>query len=336
MEAVPLKRLLDRQETELLLAQFARLFAAEIEMGIVDVQGRWVAAYPGSSGPSFPAQSVCEAGCLEQPAGVRVLPIVVEQATYGALCAGPIDDRVGEIAIELLVQVLGMFVQRALVQKSLAGETLDRYREINLLYRAHETIGSSLDLDDVVEQVLQESTRIIKAHGGVVLLPDPFSDRLAVRGWAGIDVGQAEEALIDQAFSEKVFHVGRPGILNNLHRHVRTSDAGRIQLGSLLSAPLKDATHVIGVVTLGRTQEGAMFTAGDEKLLMALASQAAVAIANAREVEARERKLRQQIEALRIEIDESKKQREVFAITESEYFAYLKENAQKMRAEFDI
>ena len=84
------------------------------------------------------------------------------------------------------------------------------------------------------------------------------------------------------------------------------------------------------------TRKEAMFTAGDQKLLAALASQAGIAIANAREVEARERRLKQQIKALRIKIDETKKQREVNAVTEKEWFAHLQENARQMRAEFDI
>jgi hypothetical protein len=45
--------------------------------------------------------------------------------------------------------------------------------------------------------------------------------------------------------------------------------------------------------------------------------------------------LRQRIEDLRIQIDEVKKQKEVFAVTNTEYFARLEENARQMRSEFD-
>lgn len=51
----------------------------------------------------------------------------------------------------------------------------------------------------------------------------------------------------------------------------------------------------------------------------------------AREVIAREQALRQQVQALRIEIDEAKKAREVAEITESDYFRQLKERAQALR-----
>jgi HAMP domain-containing protein len=50
-----------------------------------------------------------------------------------------------------------------------------------------------------------------------------------------------------------------------------------------------------------------------------------------REVRAREQKLRQQVQALRIEIDDSKKARQVAEITESEYFKSLRDQAAKLR-----
>lgn len=51
----------------------------------------------------------------------------------------------------------------------------------------------------------------------------------------------------------------------------------------------------------------------------------------AQEVAAREQALKQQVQALRIEIDQSKKAHEVAQITESDYFRKLKERAQLLR-----
>ncbi len=51
----------------------------------------------------------------------------------------------------------------------------------------------------------------------------------------------------------------------------------------------------------------------------------------AQEVYAREQSLKQQVQALRIQIDEAKKVREVAEITESDYFRTLKERAQQLR-----
>jgi CheY-like chemotaxis protein len=51
----------------------------------------------------------------------------------------------------------------------------------------------------------------------------------------------------------------------------------------------------------------------------------------AREVAAREQSLRQQVQELRIQIDEVKKAREVAEITETDYFRTLHERAQQLR-----
>jgi len=50
------------------------------------------------------------------------------------------------------------------------------------------------------------------------------------------------------------------------------------------------------------------------------------------EVQAREQHLRQQVEALRIEIDETKKELQVAEITESDYFHHLQEKAEEFRS----
>ena len=51
----------------------------------------------------------------------------------------------------------------------------------------------------------------------------------------------------------------------------------------------------------------------------------------AREVHAREQRLQQQLQELRIEVDEAKKARQVAEITETEYFRELRQRARKLR-----
>src|SRR5207249_9657301 len=52
----------------------------------------------------------------------------------------------------------------------------------------------------------------------------------------------------------------------------------------------------------------------------------------AREVYAREQRLKQQVEALRVEIDQAAREREVAEITETEYFQQLEQRAGELRA----
>ena len=50
------------------------------------------------------------------------------------------------------------------------------------------------------------------------------------------------------------------------------------------------------------------------------------------EVQAREQRLRQEVQQLRIEIAEARKQRQVEEITDTEYFQTLRQRAQSLRA----
>jgi DNA-binding response OmpR family regulator len=52
----------------------------------------------------------------------------------------------------------------------------------------------------------------------------------------------------------------------------------------------------------------------------------------AREVSTREQRLRQEVQALRIEIDQTRKARQVAEVTESDYFRRLQQEAQTLRA----
>jgi len=52
----------------------------------------------------------------------------------------------------------------------------------------------------------------------------------------------------------------------------------------------------------------------------------------ARDFRAREELLRQEVECLRIEIDEAKRQREVHEVVEMDYFQHLQERARQLRA----
>ena len=332
MKAIPLRRLLDKRQVGALLEIAARLSASPVTLGLADARGKWLAMYPAAPADDPLVQRACDTEKAVSDERATAVPLTVEDQLYGILYCSPS----AQVVSETLVQALEMLIQGALTQKSLARETLDRYREINLLYRVHETIGSLLELSQVIRRVLEESIRIIKADGGSALLSNDLTGQLDTRNSVGLDVATAEETLLGRAFSDRAFYAGKPGILNDIERYVRPHDPQGVQLVSLLAAPLKANEKVLGVITLGRTRTGSMFTAGDQKLLTALASQAGIAVANAREVEAREQRLRQQIEALRIEIDEKRKQREVYAITESEYFAHLQEDARQMRAEFDI
>ena len=153
--------------------------------------------------------------------------------------------------------------------RDLARETLERYREINLLYRASETLGASLDAQEVPRLLLDEAQRVMPSDNAIVLVGDAAADE----GWTS--------AL---SLIESVRVTGRPDYTD-----------------SALCVPIRAGDRALGVVVLRRDGGRSSFNAGDEKLLLGLASQAGVALERARlhEHETRRIQLEQELDVAR-------------------------------------
>jgi signal transduction histidine kinase len=164
-------------------------------------------------------------------------------------------------------------------------------RDLGLLYRVSQTLNATLDLWRVNERLVKAITDTIGAQGssvwvwdadrsGLVCLaafPDPDHNVVNVRLSAG------------EGVAGWVAHHGESTIVPDCSRDPRYSPAVDDKVGfgvtSLLAVPLKLRDEVIGVLEAVNKREGE-FDARDCALLETLASSAAIAIENARLVEA--------------------------------------------------
>lgn len=205
-------------------------------------------------------------------------PLTVDGQGVGALVArGTGLSRDGSVQrVQFLHRSLSLILVRAAESRSLARETLERYREINLLYNIGETISASLDPDEVPDLVMAEATRVIQANGGVVLLLNDDRHLTIQSGFGAAEFGQAlfdgTRELLDQALKTGDAHIWTADQL----------DCCESTITSVLAAPLKGREEILGFVLLGRELDRPIFSADDVKLLTALASQAAIAVENAR------------------------------------------------------
>lgn len=210
---------------------------------------------------------------------------------------GPETDGSGAAADGLvrgLHRSLTVLVRELLDKKDLARETLERYREINLLYRAGVTIGACLDAAEVPRLVLSESERVIPSTAGLVLAAgvtdaDDWPGS-AVRG-APDDVGALRRETA--GLIRSVAGSGRADIA--------TWPDGSGRFGSAMCAPVVAGASTLGMIVLGRSSAMPVFTAGDEKLLVGLATQAGVALERAwlHERETRRQRLDQELAVAR-------------------------------------
>ncbi len=168
-------------------------------------------------------------------------------------------------------------------------ELSERYEEINLLYSISETLGSILRLDDAARVILGEVCDVLGARRGALWTYDEERDVLHLTASVG------EEGLMGplrtddpDAVTAQVFREGRSMIVTREGAPTETLQG--VDLGeadSFLSVPIRYSPpagepRTVGVINLIGRRHGGRFTASDQKLLSAIASQVGAALENNR------------------------------------------------------
>ena len=155
-----------------------------------------------------------------------------------------------------------------------------------LLYHVSQTFTSSLDLDTVLNRVMDEVIAVTSAERGFVMLRDEDGS-LAFRVARGMDHSMIDhpEFQISRGVVEQVAQEGQPMLTSDAQRDERWSKRlSVIGLGlrSILCVPLKSQDQVSGVIYVDNRLQAGIFVPDDLDLLASIASNAAIAIENAR------------------------------------------------------
>lgn len=275
VDHVPLRRLLDRVGAEALL-EAATAPDTGGRLTLIETDGTAFAGHDDRLVPLTGRVRRALAGATDATGpvsigkGLRVHPLLGRSRIVGGLV---VRDPAAENTVDILRRSLSTMLGQALDLRDLGQETLDRYREINLLYRVGETIGASLDADEIPRLLLSEANSAIQADAAAVFIGlDGQPEVAASLGKARIveSTVEASGRLVDQ-----VMATGQPQIL--------AWPAGASpHLGAILCVPIRAQERPIGAVVICRREGRADFSAGDEKLLLAIASEGGVAYDRAR------------------------------------------------------
>ncbi len=157
---------------------------------------------------------------------------------------------------------------------------------LGLLYRISQTFNSSLDLNEVLNRVIDEVIAATRAERGFLMLRDAGGALVfyAARGMDHQTI-DAPEFQVSRGVVERVAHEGRPLLTSNAQSDRwlggRASVMG-LGLRSILCVPLQLKGAILGVIYVDNRLQAGIFTPDDLELLTAIASNAAVAIDNAR------------------------------------------------------
>lgn len=221
---------------------------------------------------------------------VLSVPIVHNKSLLGVLNVN--NKRSGhafsEDDLNLLLGISGQ-ISQALANANLHDRTEQQVAELSLIQELGKAINSSLDLDSVLTYFIDMTSRILEADRSTLMLYDETRQDLYVQASRGF--------VEDQRVREIRFKVGEgiAGRAAELRKPIRVAHTlqdqtyKRLPLSetekacTLISAPLMNRDNLVGVINCERElDKKGPFTTENLDLLDTLASQASVAIENAR------------------------------------------------------
>lgn len=171
--------------------------------------------------------------------------------------------------------------------------TSDPQQMINQLARLVEisvTLNSTLQLEPLLSYILDTAAELLDCEAASILLYDQQKDEL----WFAAITGSSQKELADisiplnNSIAGTIFRDNVPVLINDVEKDGRNypdvSEQVRHEVRSLLGVPMQIQEKKVGVLEAINKKSGS-FTYADKKLLSIVASQAAVAIKNARLVQ---------------------------------------------------
>jgi signal transduction histidine kinase/ActR/RegA family two-component response regulator len=231
-------------------------------------------------------------GDLQKLTGFRTLlstPMILGEEVVGVLSmwrtdVAPFDDRERELLEEFAAQ--GAIALRL---ESRGAELASKVGQLEALREVGEAIGSSLDLDEVLDEIVTNAVRLTGTDGGSIMEYDEAGDCFHVRAAFGSSPELLEQLRAITIHRESTL-VGRTALAR---RPVELSDLASAELDphldilfrdgwrSVLAVPMLRGDKIVGVLVIRRRSTGT-FSPDVKELLQTFASQSALAIVNAR------------------------------------------------------
>ncbi len=176
-----------------------------------------------------------------------------------------------------------------------ARENADLKAQVSLLARLVEvsvTLSSTLDQQQLITYIISAAAELLNSETASILLYDSKLNELRFAAATGTDPKELAKIPVplEGSIAGSVFRENRPVIINDVSKDMRhfrqVGDKVNFQSKSLVGVPMRIKDRVTGVLEALNKKDGRIFTEADSRVLAILASQAAVAIENARLIDA--------------------------------------------------
>ncbi len=192
-----------------------------------------------------------------------------------------------------LAEIVGAVLAAERDAAQVAAELSERYEEIDLIYTISEILGHTIRLDEAAQRILGEVSTVVRARRATLLVHDPEQRVLRLVAARGVDAEDVEPIEVDDPCSvaARVFREMR--IVSYDPTDAAAANPGCpegrnyrgqafLSVPVLYAAPGGGRARPIGVINLTDRLGEDAFTAGDRKLVAAIANQIGAALENAR------------------------------------------------------
>jgi len=163
----------------------------------------------------------------------------------------------------------------------------DQQARLAALYEVSSQLGSSLDLTEVLNQVMDSIITLTGAERGYIVLFDEVSGDLRLAVARNVDQQKIEGRSMElsRTVIERAVASGKGIVTNNALEDERFSNQESVvglQLRSIMCAPLRVRNRILGAVYVDNRLYSDAFKDDDLELLITFTNQAAITIQNAR------------------------------------------------------
>ncbi len=217
------------------------------------------------------------------------VPITVQEKCIGVLTVQTYDPKdYSEDDITLLMTIareVGGIIRNAQLYESINHRLL----ELTTLYEVGQALTSTLDLETLLKLIIKNSVYATKSKGGVLRLVEAETNRLVIKAYCmpEEDAKKLEDLNIGEGIAGRIVESGNPVLISNIDSEPEPKRISKIASCCVMGVPLKAKDNITGTITLydklsGEGEERTTFTNEDLQLLSTLASQASIAIENAK------------------------------------------------------
>jgi len=225
----------------------------------------------------------------EKYRSMLAVPITVQGKCTGVLTVqtyGPKDYLEDEITLlSTIASEVGGIIRNAQLYQDMNHRLL----ELTTLYEMGQAITSTLDLETILKVIIKNSVYVIRAKGGVLRLLEPETNNLVVKAYCmpEEDASRLKDLDIGEGIAGMIVATEAPLLIPDIQSSPEFRGINWVVASSMLGVPLKTKDKIIGTITLydklPETGEGsANFSYEDQQLLTTIASQASIAIENAK------------------------------------------------------